>query len=245
MSKFTVEEMNLICIYNTGSRTGLLSELAQMKTHLEKDETELLGLAKSVMDKIDAMSDDEFENITADLISDFEQIFIEISLVLQQNSINKQEFAEDMAMSYCTFLAADCFLPEVKPEKDYPLEINVDEGTIYDGGANDNYSFWKFDEVGDYTDKSSGVVLDWNYYTVKRGGQIIEYIKKALESCDSVELWRVWLMDYYEYNERPYYRRSEISIDELTEEDIKKISDMDVWSSYKNRPTYYCLKITR
>ena len=72
MSKFTVEEMNLICIYNTGSRTGLLSELAQMKTHLEKEETELLGLSKSVMDKIDAMSDDEFENITADLISDFE-----------------------------------------------------------------------------------------------------------------------------------------------------------------------------
>lgn len=72
MSKFTVEEMNLICIYNTGSRTGLLSELTHMKTHLEKDETELLGLSKSVMDKIDAMSDDEFENITADLISDFE-----------------------------------------------------------------------------------------------------------------------------------------------------------------------------
>jgi HJR/Mrr/RecB family endonuclease len=72
MSKFTVEEMNLICIYNTGSRTGLLSELAHMKTHLEKDEVELLRLAKSVMDKIDAMSDDEFESITKELITDFE-----------------------------------------------------------------------------------------------------------------------------------------------------------------------------
>lgn len=72
MSKFTVEEMNLICIYNTGSRTGLLSELAHMKTHLEKDEIELLGLAKSVMDKVTGMSNNEFESITEELITDFE-----------------------------------------------------------------------------------------------------------------------------------------------------------------------------
>lgn len=72
MSKFTSEETNLICIYNTGSRIGLLSELTQMKTHLEKDETKLMELAQSVMDKITVMSDDEFENITAELIADFE-----------------------------------------------------------------------------------------------------------------------------------------------------------------------------
>ena len=71
MSKFTVEEINLICIYNTGSRQGLISELAQMKTHLEKDETELLELAQSVMEKIDAMSDYEYESTTAELIADF------------------------------------------------------------------------------------------------------------------------------------------------------------------------------
>lgn len=42
MVKFTVEERNLICIYNTGSREGLLSELTRMKAHLEEDERELL-----------------------------------------------------------------------------------------------------------------------------------------------------------------------------------------------------------
>ena len=71
MVKFTVEERNLICIYNTGSRVGLLSELTQMKTHLEKDETELLDLAQSVMDKITAMNDGEFDSITTELIVDF------------------------------------------------------------------------------------------------------------------------------------------------------------------------------
>lgn len=73
MGKFTVEETNLICIYNTGSRIGLLSELSQMRNHLEQDETELLELSQSVMDKVTAMSNDEFDSIVAELIADFEE----------------------------------------------------------------------------------------------------------------------------------------------------------------------------
>lgn len=73
MSTFNVEETNLMCIYNTGSRTGLLSELTQMQTHLEQDETELLELTQSVVDKLNAMSDDEFDNVTAELVADFEE----------------------------------------------------------------------------------------------------------------------------------------------------------------------------
>lgn len=72
MSKFTVEEINLICIYNTGSREGLISELSKMQTHLQKDETELLGLTYSVIDKVNAMKDDEFEDIIVRLVADFD-----------------------------------------------------------------------------------------------------------------------------------------------------------------------------
>ena len=41
MGNFTFEEMNLMCIYNTGSRTGLMEALTEMCGHLEPDETEL------------------------------------------------------------------------------------------------------------------------------------------------------------------------------------------------------------
>lgn len=70
---FSVEETNLMCIYNTGSRTDLLSELEEMQTHLAADETELLSLTKTVMDKLSAMSDEEFENLSGELIPDFEE----------------------------------------------------------------------------------------------------------------------------------------------------------------------------
>lgn len=73
MSKFTVEESNLMCIYNTGSRTGLLSELKEMQSHLAADETELLTLTKTVMDKLSAMSDADFESLSGELIPDFEE----------------------------------------------------------------------------------------------------------------------------------------------------------------------------
>lgn len=71
MNRFTVEETNLICIYNTGTREGLLEELSEMQTHLEENEMELIELTKSVMDKISIISDDEFNNIIAGLVADF------------------------------------------------------------------------------------------------------------------------------------------------------------------------------
>ena len=73
MSKFTVEETNLMCIYNTGSRADLLAELSEMQKHLEADETELLDLTKTVRDKLAAKNDLECESLAAGLIPDFEE----------------------------------------------------------------------------------------------------------------------------------------------------------------------------
>ncbi|WP_313527656.1 transposon-transfer assisting family protein [Anaerotignum sp.] len=73
MSRFTVEESNLMCIYNTGSRTDLLSELLEIQSHLATDETELLALTKTVIDKLSAMSNEEFESLSGELIPDFEE----------------------------------------------------------------------------------------------------------------------------------------------------------------------------
>ena len=82
-------------------------------------------------------------------------------------------------MSACRFIASDIALPEFAPSQDYPIHINLDEGTIYDGGADDNYFLNTFADVKDYTDKNYGVYLEWDY-TEGRAKQIIEYIKAAL-----------------------------------------------------------------
>ena len=69
MSTFSFEEMNLMCIYNTGSRTGLIASLEEMWPHLEEDENELRELTDNTLKKLRAMSDMEFEEL--ELYPDF------------------------------------------------------------------------------------------------------------------------------------------------------------------------------
>ena len=72
MSHFTREETNLMCIYHTGTRADLITELSEMQRYLKQDETELLELTRSVIDKLSDLNDHEFDSIMGELIIDFE-----------------------------------------------------------------------------------------------------------------------------------------------------------------------------
>ena len=151
-------------------------------------------------------------------------------------------------MSTCRFIASDMPLAEFTPSQEYPVHIDIDKGTMDDGGAKDNYYLLTFDNVRDYTDKDYGVYLEWNY-TEGRARQIVEYIKTALQETDSIEFWNVWLMDCYEYEDRPFIHRKAIPIKELTTEHIEEINNAINWNTpdkmYPERPSFYCLTITR
>lgn len=151
-------------------------------------------------------------------------------------------------MSACRFIASDFPLIEFAPSQEYPLHINIDDGTIYDGGADDNYFLHIFTDVEDYTNKKYGVYIEWDY-TDGRAKEIIKYIKTALQKSGVVEFWHVWLMDYYEFDNRPFIHRRTISISELTTEHIKEINEAKIWNTpdkiYPERPSFYCLTITQ
>ena len=71
MGDFTFEEMNLMCIYNTGSRTGLIDALTEMRGELSPEEAELQELTDSALMKLRAMSDAEFAEL--ELYPDFDE----------------------------------------------------------------------------------------------------------------------------------------------------------------------------
>ena len=71
MGNFTFEETNLLCIYNTGSRTGLIEALTEMRGELSPDETELLALTDSTLTKLRGMTDAEFDAL--ELYPDFDE----------------------------------------------------------------------------------------------------------------------------------------------------------------------------
>lgn len=68
---FTYEEINLMCIYDTSSRKGLISELTKMRKYLDPDEAEILELTDSAIRKLEKISDVEFEEL--ELVPDFEE----------------------------------------------------------------------------------------------------------------------------------------------------------------------------
>jgi len=68
---FTNDEVNLMCIYNTGTREGLIMELMQMRGYLGAEETELLALTDSALGKLRDMSVAEYA--TLDLFPDFDE----------------------------------------------------------------------------------------------------------------------------------------------------------------------------
>ena len=70
MRTFTFEETNLLCIYNTGSRTGLIEALIEMRGELSPEEKELRELTDSALSKLQAMTDEEFAQL--ELYPDFE-----------------------------------------------------------------------------------------------------------------------------------------------------------------------------
>ena len=71
MMNFTHDEINLMAIYNTGTRAGLIDELIEMRKYLESDETELMSLTDSALAKLNLMTDAEFDAL--DLIPDFDE----------------------------------------------------------------------------------------------------------------------------------------------------------------------------
>lgn len=69
MQTITYEEQQLMSLYNHGTRLELIETLNDMRTYLDKDESALQALTDSAIDKLNAMTDAEFE--TLDLVPDF------------------------------------------------------------------------------------------------------------------------------------------------------------------------------
>ena len=71
MMNFTNDELNLMCIYNTGTRTGLMEALTTMREQLEPDEAELRAMTDSALTKLEAMADEEYSQL--ELFPDFDE----------------------------------------------------------------------------------------------------------------------------------------------------------------------------
>ena len=69
MKNFTYEEVNLMALYNAGSRERLIEVLTEMRSYLTWSDVELRYLTDSTLDKLAGMTDAEFDAL--ELYPDF------------------------------------------------------------------------------------------------------------------------------------------------------------------------------
>ena len=64
MDKFTVEEMNLMCVFEGQDRKGMIAEIKNVIPHIQ--DSDMVELAGQVTGKLEAMSDEEFAQVALD-----------------------------------------------------------------------------------------------------------------------------------------------------------------------------------
>ena len=64
------DEMNLMCIYQSDSRSGLIAALTEMRGYLDEDEAELRDLTDSALQKLGEITDEDFAAL--ELVPDFD-----------------------------------------------------------------------------------------------------------------------------------------------------------------------------
>jgi hypothetical protein len=69
--EFTKDELTLISIYNNAIRSGTIVSLKEMMKYLSVDETELYDLTCSAIEKLEKITDEEYEAL--DLFPDFNE----------------------------------------------------------------------------------------------------------------------------------------------------------------------------
>ena len=73
MPEFSNDEINIMCIYDTGTRQGLIGELKEMLGYLAPDEKELLGYTDSALQKLESMTDAQYAALAGTLVPDFDR----------------------------------------------------------------------------------------------------------------------------------------------------------------------------
>lgn len=71
MPEFSNDEINVMCIYDTGSREGLINKLHEMREYLDPDQTELRADMDSCVKKLEAMTDEQYAALAETLVPDF------------------------------------------------------------------------------------------------------------------------------------------------------------------------------
>lgn len=66
MSKFAVEEINFMCVFETQDRMDMIGQIRQVMPHIKDSDMEKLG--EQVLGKLQSMTDEEFAEVDLEVV---------------------------------------------------------------------------------------------------------------------------------------------------------------------------------
>ena len=69
MTRFTVEEINLISIYHTGTRAAVIEEMTAALSYMDKDTRQF---ARRTLDRLHGLTDEQYSGLCLDPADDTE-----------------------------------------------------------------------------------------------------------------------------------------------------------------------------
>ena len=61
MDKFTVEEINLMCVFEGQDRSGMIADIKNVISHIQ--DSDMVELSGQVLEKLEAMSDEDYAEV--------------------------------------------------------------------------------------------------------------------------------------------------------------------------------------
>lgn len=121
------------------------------------------------------------------------------------------------------------------------IEEVYEEDNLIREDFDDDFSLLEMGcDLEKYSDKKSGVYIEWSFPTNSKAQNIVKYIQKVLEKTDNAEIWCVWLSE----SKTPVIKATTIKADELEAKHIMEFANADIWNNADDEvPTYYCLKV--
>ena len=98
MDKFTVPEINLMCILDTSSKENLLSELRLCKDNVY--EPEMIELIDETIKKVEKLTDKEFSEIGFFLYAPDKMVGSGEARILPNGKIADQDYTDDLYEIY-------------------------------------------------------------------------------------------------------------------------------------------------
>lgn len=146
-------------------------------------------------------------------------------------------------MSHCIMLAADVPIPEIDPPEEPNFALILDGRNTTDNAGDDHYGLYPRVLFGNYTELPYAAEL----YLIYKPGRALRFfddIRALLQKTDAVELWNLWLMDDWEWDDRPIMHHKSICIDALTPEAFHDFIELESFQTpQQERPDCYCLRI--